>query len=340
MPLEYESCGDGLVWIKNPFTGFISYVVDYDKNRPIALDEWNAACMPGRNYEVRHIEQATAECPFCPGNEAKVLAELIRVRPHEVPGWDGDPSSPWLIRVFNNLFPRFPTMLSGGRNESYVVVEDPRHFAGPGVSPSNLLHTGALSAKHFARLFEVGAAVVERSLENTSIKSVVMRKNQGRQSGASQSHIHQQIIGSPVCLPAIDAELRALHSSPDLWQEIFALFDELGLSIDRNPRVVSYASPISTFPQSYDVVMLDYRGMVDQLDSEGLRLFASAIHRILRFLGPVPLEYEIHQAEGLPLHAHINVRWFPYSSLAGTVIVPRRLLHETEIIRRAMAGYR
>jgi galactose-1-phosphate uridylyltransferase len=179
---------------------------------------------------------------------------------------------------------------------------------------------------------------MKHSLDNSSVKWVVVRKNQGRESGASQPHIHQQIVGSPVCFPAIDAELRAVQSDPDLWDELIALLYDMGLIIDRDPRVISYASPISTFPQSYDVVMPAYRRMLNKLDAEGLRLFGRAIHRILRFLGPLPLEYEIHQAEGLPLHAHINIRRSPYASLAGTLVLPRRILQDVDVIRRVLAS--
>ena len=97
----------------------------------------------------------------------------------------------------------------------------------------------------------------------------------------------------------------------------------LGLIIDGSPRVISYASPIGSFPRSYDVVMPELSGLLNQLDSEGRQAFARAIHRLLRFLGPLPLDYEIHQAEGLPLHAHLNVRRFPYSNVAGTLNLPQ-----------------
>ena len=39
--------------------------------------------------------------------------------------------------------------------------------------------------------------------------SIVIRKNQGRESGASQPHLHQQLIGSPSPLPALEAEAEA-----------------------------------------------------------------------------------------------------------------------------------
>jgi galactose-1-phosphate uridylyltransferase len=335
MPIEYELRGGALVWIRNPFTGVISYIVDLrDKSFAFTLGARSlAAPSPSRSDEER-MARATATCPFCPGNESKAPAELIRLAPKEVPEWDGDPASPWTIRVFNNLFPRIPSELTGGRNESYVVVEDSRHFMPGARLPSDLLFTGALSEAHFVRLMEVNAQVVERALRNPTVQSVAVRKNQGPESGASQPHIHQQIIGSPVCLPAMDAELRAAGSDPRLWEELIALMDQLDLIIDKQPEMVSYASPIGAFPRSYDVVMPHHREMLNQLDGEGLRAFARAIHRILRFIGPVPLDYEIHQAHGLPLHAHINVRRFPYSNVAGTLNLPQGIFDSVPALRR------
>ncbi len=335
MPIEYELRDGALVWIRNPFTGVISYVVDLrDKSFAFTLGARGFAPPPATHLDEDRMARATAGCPFCVGNESKAPAELIRVEPAQVPDWDGDPASPWALRVFNNLFPRIPAELTGGRNESYVVVEDARHFLPGARLPSDLLFTGALSEAHFARLMEVNAQVVERSLRNPTVQSVVVRKNQGPESGASQPHIHQQIIGSPVCLPAMEGELRVAQSDANLWEQLIALMRELDLTIDDGPDVVSYASPIGAFPRSYDVVMPQHREFLNQLDTEGLRMFARAMHRILRFIGPIPLDYEIHQAQGLPLHAHINVRRFPYSNVAGTLNLPHGIFDSVAALRR------
>jgi galactose-1-phosphate uridylyltransferase len=337
MPIEYELRDGALLWIKNPFTGVISYIVDLrDKSFAFTLGARSFAPAPPTHSDEERMARATAICPFCPGNESKAPAELIRVPPAEVPDWPGDPASPWTIRVFNNLFPRIPAELTGGRNESYVVIEDSRHFQPGARVPSELLFTGAISEKHFVRLMEVNAQVIEHSLRNPAVESVVVRKNQGPESGASQPHIHQQIIGSPINLPAVDVELRLSRSEPRLWDELIAVMNKLGLMIDSGPGVVSYASPIGVFPRSYDLVVPHHFGFLHQLDRATLAAFASAMHRILRFIGPIPLDYEIHQAEGLPLHAHINVRRFPYSNVAGTLNLPQGIFESVGALRRTL----
>ena len=84
------------------------------------------------------------------------------------------------------------------------------------------------------------ARVIRRALENPAVHSVVIRKNQGRESGASQPHLHQQIIGSPGPLPAVLAEARAEREHPGLWHELIEVLDGLKLVIDTTGGIVTY----------------------------------------------------------------------------------------------------
>ncbi len=342
MPIECEIRDGRLVWIKNPITGVISYVVDV-RGKSFAFTLGRDAPDPEHPpLSSEHIKRATESCPFCPGNEELATREVMRLTPEEVPGWMGGSACPqarWVLRVFNNLFPRIPAELTGGRNESYIVVEDPRHFAESPRSHGDLLFTGSLGEEHFVKMIETDARVMRLSLENEEVCSVVVRKNQGRESGASQPHPHQQIIGSPEPFPAIASETRAERENPHVWHEIVALMERLGLVIEKRDGLVSYASPIGPFPRSYDVVMPSFRGLLTELNREQTHAFASALYRVLMILGPLPLDYEIHQGEGLPLHAHINARLYPYSNVAGTLNLPNTLLESAAAIRKALARH-
>jgi UDPglucose--hexose-1-phosphate uridylyltransferase len=345
MPIEYELRDGALVWIKNPVTGVISYVVDVrGKSFAFTLGGRSELDPAAPTLGAEEIAQAHATCPFCPGNETMAPAEILRVTPAEFPRWKGGETAGgagagagWVMRVFNNLFPRVPADLTGGRNESYIVVEDPRHFSS--LQPraaGDLMCTGALGEEHFLRLLQTDVAVMRRAMENRAVRSIVIRKNQGRESGASQPHLHQQLIGAPSALPALMAEAEAERRMPGLWEELIELVERLGLLIERRDGVVSFASPIGAFPRSYDVMMPQFRGTLAELESEQLQLFARAICRILRILGPLPLDYEIHQGEGLPLHAHINSRLYPYSAVAGTLNLPSVLVQNVAALRRAL----
>ncbi len=341
MPIECEIRDGSLVWIKNPVNGVISYVVDV-RGKSFAFQ------LGGRETSAHEseltpeaIRHAIETCPFCPGNEDSAPPELFRLKLEDVPEWSGAKTGArWVMRVFNNLFPRIPDELTGNRNESYIVVEDPRHFIDAPRTAADLMFTGSLGEGHFMHLLHTDAFVMQRALQNPDIYSVVIRKNQGRESGASQPHLHQQIIGSPEPFPAVVAEARAERDNPHLWHEVIALMDRLGLVIDRSDNVVSYASPIGAFPRSYDVVMPNYRGLLSDLSREQMREFGSAVYRVLTTLGPLPLDYEIHQGEGLPLHAHLNARLYPYSNVAGTLNLPSTLLQSAAAIRSALARHR
>ncbi|HEV2170726.1 MAG TPA: hypothetical protein VGR40_07250, partial [Candidatus Binatus sp.] len=219
MPIECEIRDGNLVWIKNPITGVISYVVDV-RGKSFAFT------LSGREEENREpahltpeaIRHAIESCPFCPGNEEMTTRERFRMTRDEIPEWAGDgaDSAGWIVRAINNLFPRIPAELTGNRNESYIVIEDPRHFIEAPRSQSDLMFTGALGGGHFLHLIQADARVMRIALENPDVCSVVIRKNQGRESGASQPHLHQQIIGSPEPFPAVLAEARAERENPHM----------------------------------------------------------------------------------------------------------------------------
>jgi UDPglucose--hexose-1-phosphate uridylyltransferase len=339
MPIEHETRDGALVWIRNPITGVISYVVDVrTKSFAFTLGVRDDTPEPP-HLSDEQITAAIRDCPFCPGNEHLSTAELFRFTADDISEWsargkrEGDQ---WVVRVFNNLFPRIPAELTGGRNESYIVVEDPRHFVDSPRSHSDLLSTSMLGEGHFRRLLEADVRVMHLARENRTVRALVIRKNQGRESGASQPHPHQQIIGSPEPFPIVAAESRAERETPGLFEEIVTLMDRLGLTIESAGGVVSYASPIGAFPRSYDVIMPEHCGKtLADLTSEEMGRFSGALYRILRLLGSLPLDYEIHQGEGIPLHAHVNARLYPYSNVAGTLNLPSTLLERTAQIRNA-----
>jgi UDPglucose--hexose-1-phosphate uridylyltransferase len=341
MALEYELRGDKLLWMKNPITGVISYVVDLrGKSFAFTLSGREHHPPEAGTLDDHAIRHAIATCPFCPGNEHQTTTEIFRLTREEMPHWTGDGKahSPWIIRVINNLFPRIPSELTGDRNESYVVIEDPRHFVENPRSHTDLSYTGVLGEEHFVKLIETDARVMIHAFQNREVKALAVRKNQGRESGASQPHVHQQIIGSPRALPAVAQEALASRETPQLFNELIDLFDRLQLIIENQHGIVTYASPIGLFPRSYDVVMPKHLGLLTDLDKHELSAFARSLYRILRILGPLPLDYEIHQGEGLPLHAHINARLYPYSNVAGTLNVPSTLLHSAIAIRKALGS--
>src|SRR5215472_1186249 len=109
MPIEHETRDGALVWIRNPITGVISYVVDLrNKSFAFTLGMRDAPVEPPHLTDEQ-IGAATKDCPFCPGNENLCTDELFRLSAEDIPEWSGAEKrsgDQWVVRVFNNLFPR------------------------------------------------------------------------------------------------------------------------------------------------------------------------------------------------------------------------------------------
>ena len=214
MPIDYRKDDSRLVWVRNPFTGTLTYLTNIHKKRSGFLHwasaagseqppDWRAA----ETARFAELEAAKRDCPFCPGNEHLTTEELLRISPAEVTG-AVHTSSTWLIRAFPNLFPRIPECCTGGRNESYVVVEDPRHFADGAQHQAELLYSALLPVTQMQAVLQTTATIAGFAYTNPSVQSVIIRKNQGRESGASQPHLHNQVIGCDQVPPTHSAGTR------------------------------------------------------------------------------------------------------------------------------------
>jgi UDPglucose--hexose-1-phosphate uridylyltransferase len=319
-----------LVWVRNPFTGALTYFTDVHKKQtgfpprrqaaPAAqAPDWQAA-MAARLAE---LEAARRDCPFCPGNESLTTAEVLRVTPAQIGLTNVD--APWVVRAFRNLHPRIPEVCTGGRNESYVVVEDPRHFADGASHHEELLYTALLPREQFRAVLRADIAVARLAYENPAVRAVILRKNQGRESGASQPHLHNQVIGADQPFPPIAVERATLERQPALWREIVEFAEAEGFLLAQRDGCALYFCPFGTFPRSYEVVCLEATDRITELPAALLDTFADLLHDALTILGPLPIDYEIHDGPGVPLHAHVCARHFPYSNLGGTLNLPAEI---------------
>jgi len=339
MPLTYKKQNGQLVWVQNPFSGTVTYFTDIHKKqsgfrRPTVAPasqapDWQAA----EAARLAELESARRDCPFCPGNEEQTTAEVMRVVPEAVEGCAAT-GSPWLIRAFTNLFPRVPESCTGGRNESYVVVEDPRHFADDARHHDELLYTALLPLTQFRAVLYADIEVARLAYSNPSVRDVLIRKNQGRESGASQPHLHNQVIGADQVFPPVVQERHRLTEEPGLWRDILAFVEDEGFVISKRDGGLLYFCPFGVFPRSYEVVFPDVEGRLTEVPRSVVDSFAALLHEVLGLLGPLPLDYEIHDAPGLPLHAHLCARYYPYSNIGGTLNLPSDLATTLRPTRR------
>ncbi|MGD9762724.1 MAG: DUF4921 family protein [Candidatus Binatia bacterium] len=331
MGVEFRKEGAQLVWVRSPFTGAITYFTDLHRKQsrfPSATATAAMAQSPtvGDAIAARlsALEEKRRDCPFCPGNEALTTAEVLRVQPAAVRRAAAT-TSPWLIRAFHNLFPRIPEVCTGGRNESYVVVEDPRHFADEARCEDELLYTALLPREQLRAILRADVAVARLAYDNPAVRAVLIRKNQGRESGASQPHLHNQVIGSDLPFPPVEQERLALARAPGLWREILAFIEGEGFLLEARGGCFLYFCPFGVFPRSYEIVCPEAEGRITDMPAALLDTFADLLHEALCILGPLALDYEVHDGVGVPLHAHVCARYFPYSSIGGTLNLPADL---------------
>ncbi|HEY7491915.1 MAG TPA: DUF4921 family protein [Candidatus Tectomicrobia bacterium] len=332
MSIEYGMKDGVLLWIRNPFSGSVTYFNDIQRKpyvfRRLTSPQHAAVAPPPLSpaelpAELQRVRNA---CAFCPGNEAMTMEEVMRVTYGEIYGARAIPAGfqtdDWAIRVIRNIVPRIPEECTGGKNESYVIIEDARHFLSDVTDLNDLLWSGALPAEHYYHVLRITAEVVRRSMTNPTVKSVVIRKHQGRESGASQPHIHMQAIGADRIFPDVERDMQVTTQQPQIWQESVELMREFGFHIEEGDGIASHWSPFGKFGRHYEVISLPDRQPLPDIPAPRLRLFAQYTHRLLRALGTAPYDMEIHHGEGIPLHLHLNGRRHVYADIGGTLNSP------------------
>ena len=212
-------------------------------------------------------------------------AELLRVAPSEVEGsvaTDG-----WLIRAFHNLVPRIPERCTGDRNESYVVVEDPRHFVDEPRDRDDLLYSGLLS-----RAADAGRAA-SRHRDGPPRLSKPRRASgphpqeprAASRAPRNRTFTTRSSASTGLCLPS-GRSTSAWSKSPICGREIIDFARDEGFLIEERDGCFLYFCPFGTFPRSYEIVCPDIRSRLTDLDRRRLDAFAALLHRALATLGP------------------------------------------------------
>ncbi len=245
------------------------------------------------------------------------------------------------MRVVHNIVPRIPEVCTGGRNESYVIMEDARHFLPGATGLGDVMWSGALPAEHFEHSLHLATRVMRHSMANPAVKSVLLRKHQGRESGASQPHIHMQVIGADRVFPSMEREMETTAKRPEIWSESVDLMRTFGFQLEAGDGIVTQWSAFGSFSRHFEVISLeDWRPLTD-LSETRRHVFSQYVHRLLRVLGPGPYDLEIHHGEGIPLHLHLNARRYVYANIGGTLNAPSDLaenvLPPTREMVRALA---
>jgi len=230
----------------------------------------------------------SADCPFCPGNEAMTPPEVLAYREA-----GGEADSPgWQIRVVPNAFPALSpvgevavhdphgfTWLTGvGRHE--VIIETPLHDARP----------DDVDLDGVARVLEAAAERFDALRQDTRLSYIAFFRNHGRAAGSSLTHPHTQIIATPIAPTNVREEIEEARRYYDdrmtcvycatIRQEAKA-GDRVVLDTDHFLVFEPFASrwPFETW-----IMPKEHASVLAGTDPSRLRPLAHALHKALKGL--------------------------------------------------------
>lgn len=269
---------------------------------------------------TRRVDKS--QCPFCPGNERKTPpAVLVYLKGEEgimsERDTDGVRHKNWLIRCVPNLFPAFSPpenhegVASGkaaGHHE--VLIESPNHNAHPSVAS-------------IGQLVHVVNGYVDRLRALSSkpyVRYVSIFRNHGAEAGASLSHVHSQIMATPIVPTIIDEELRA--SKAFYEANARCIFCDILQSEKGSPRFVwenehfmAFAPWAGIHPFEFWVFPKNHQESLSDMQPRAVERLAEALKTCLggldSLLNDPPYNYGFHVAPkataGASYHWHLEV---------------------------------
>ncbi|MGE5575264.1 MAG: galactose-1-phosphate uridylyltransferase [Ignavibacteria bacterium] len=255
----------------------------------------------------------TATCPLCPGNEKMTPPATMLyqkeggkiIRSQDPP--TGERPKNWLVRVIPNLYPAFsPPKQPGDEKQIFrgdyllnaighheVIVESPNHNEHP-------------SDTELPQLELVIRAYIERFKELSAkpyVKHVSIFRNHGLEAGASLSHAHSQIIGTPM-VPTL---LREEQKASTVFYEDHGkcLFCDIMEGETEGPRMVSededfvvLAPYASINPMEFWIIPKRHSPNILNLSEVEVAAFAKTLKSSLKALKDLvsdpPYNYGIH----------------------------------------------
>lgn len=261
-------------------------------------------------------------CPFCPGNERKTPpAVLVYLKGEKgivkEKDTDGLRHKDWLIRCVPNLFSAFSppekeeSFESGkavGHHE--VLIESPDHTEHPAVA-------------RISQLVHVVEGYVDRLKALSSkpyVKYVSIFRNHGLDAGASLSHVHSQIMATPIVPTTLSDELKASEEFYEangrcVFCDILKREKSSPRFIWENESFVAFAPWAGVHPFEFWIMPKTHQATLLDLKSETVEDLAKALNTCLGGLKSLvndpPYNYGFHIAPtaeaGKFYHWHLEV---------------------------------
>jgi len=241
--------------------------------------------------------------PFLPGNEGLTLPERYADREA---GTAADQPG-WRVRIIPNKYPALidpdqsddtepldPAAAAVGYHD--VIIETPRPIEK--TTDLEVAELDAVFRAYWLRLREIA--------KEGKFAHATIFKNQGRAAGASQPHLHSQLMATRFVPPQIEREIR--HATE--WKQaedrsFFAqlLEDEIASGeriVQQNEQFVLLCPRVSRFPFEMQILpkfeQPDFhRSTETQIVAAG-RMILSGLTRLENVLGHVDFNYVLHTA--------------------------------------------
>jgi UDPglucose--hexose-1-phosphate uridylyltransferase len=179
---------------------------------------------------VEPVPDFVESCPFCPGNESKTLAEVMRTPTN---------GGPWAVRVIPNKFAALSSEAQPNRSLQHLR----RRIEGFGFheviidSPDHSRCMGLLPDAHVASILRVYKDRYNTLSMDHRVNHITIFKNHGVDAGASQPHPHSQLIATPVIPSQVRHRLHeALRHYDDVGECMFCHMVER--EIEDHTRIV------------------------------------------------------------------------------------------------------
>lgn len=320
---------------QDPLTGERVIVAPGRARRP---DDWR------ESRQRAPIPHYSVDCPFCPGNEDR----LLRVERE----WKSGDAAGWSVRAVPNRYPAVggigKSLDHAGCEIHEVLVEGPDHDRD-------------LADFSIAELSLVLSAYRDRFLElarRNGVRTVVLFRNRGGEAGASLKHPHAQIMTLPDIPPrllALEARARAAYDDKGACPTCLIVADEL----QRTIRVVSEERAFLTLvpfaalgPFEQVIVPKAHRSSFADNSPGDLQDLAVALRRALlrlrNLLNDPPynffFESSLGDADSAPFR-HWRMRLVPrltiaggFERMAGMSINPSRPEDDARLLRTVLTS--
>jgi UDPglucose--hexose-1-phosphate uridylyltransferase len=230
-------------------------------------------------------------CPFCAGNETLTPPEIYAVRPD-----GGPPDTPgWRIRVVPNKYPALV-----GMHE--VIVHSPAHEA----------ELEDLGDEGLLEVLEVWRRRISAQLADGAAAATLI-VNRGAGAGASLTHPHAQLFGTPVVPPLLLDELLEFERHHNRYGGcvLCAEIDGAGDRLVHAGAVAAWVPAATRFPGELWLAPGEHEA---DLRSADLKPLAASLRRALLAVdtatGGAPLNLWLHTSPAElrgSFHWHIEV---------------------------------